>query len=277
MSSTTYVPLPGPFSDWTITELREYLDRNNADYSDCLEQSDYVAVAQRVANGDRPSVDSTNTYTNTNINAAYEMPPPPRPPKPSGAGMRGGGREGAAGTGGKKPDLYEVLEVPRTATKGEITKAYYRLAKQYHPDKNPDNPEAEERFKLISEAYQVLTDPEKRDRYDRFGSVGESDDQISPDELFKALFGAGRFDEVTAAPPSPPPPQSTLFIHTHTRTHNIYLLFIIFFCSSSARRSQGWLSTRTSRTTRSHSSGTRRTLRGAPRRRLLRCWSGCGG
>ena len=67
-------------------------------------------------------------------------------------------------------DHYELLEVARDADAETLKKAYRRLAMKFHPDKNPDNPEAEERFKEISQAYAVLSDPEKRAHYDRFGS-----------------------------------------------------------------------------------------------------------
>jgi molecular chaperone DnaJ len=71
-----------------------------------------------------------------------------------------------------KRDYYEVLSVERTATPEEIKKAYRRQAHLHHPDKNPDDPEAAERFKEASEAYAVLSDPEKRATYDRFGHEG---------------------------------------------------------------------------------------------------------
>ena len=71
-------------------------------------------------------------------------------------------------TSGKR-DYYEVLGVGRDASLSAIKKAYRSLAVKYHPDKNPGNPEAEERFKEASEAYAVLSDGEKRARYDRFG------------------------------------------------------------------------------------------------------------
>jgi molecular chaperone DnaJ len=73
---------------------------------------------------------------------------------------------------GRERDYYEVLGVGRDASLDEIKKAYRRLAVQYHPDKNPDMPEAEELFKEASQAYAVLSDAEKRARYDRFGHQG---------------------------------------------------------------------------------------------------------
>jgi molecular chaperone DnaJ len=68
-------------------------------------------------------------------------------------------------------DFYATLGVGRSATADEIKKAYRKLAVQYHPDKNPGNKEAEEKFKVITEAYEVLSDPDKRRRYDQFGSA----------------------------------------------------------------------------------------------------------
>jgi len=72
----------------------------------------------------------------------------------------------------EKRDYYEVLEVSKTATADEIKKAYRKKAIQYHPDKNPGDKEAEEKFKEAAEAYEVLSDPQKRQRYDQFGHAG---------------------------------------------------------------------------------------------------------
>ena len=71
-----------------------------------------------------------------------------------------------------KRDYYEVLGVDRNASASDIKKAYRKLAIQYHPDKNPDNKEAEEKFKEAAEAYSVLSDPDKKARYDQFGFEG---------------------------------------------------------------------------------------------------------
>ena len=74
----------------------------------------------------------------------------------------------------EKRDYYEILEVTKTATVEEIKKAYRKKAIQYHPDKNPGDKEAEEKFKEAAEAYDVLSNPEKRSRYDQFGHAGVS-------------------------------------------------------------------------------------------------------
>jgi molecular chaperone DnaJ len=74
-----------------------------------------------------------------------------------------------------KKDYYEILEIPRNASEAEIKKAYRKMALKYHPDKNPDNPQAEAKFKEAAEAYEVLSNPEKRKRYDQYGHDGVKD------------------------------------------------------------------------------------------------------
>ncbi|HVO79205.1 MAG TPA: molecular chaperone DnaJ [Terriglobales bacterium] len=103
-------------------------------------------------------------------------------------------------TNGKR-DYYEVLGVARGASEQEIKSAYRKLALQYHPDRNPNNPDAEEKFKECSEAYAVLADGEKRAAYDRYGHAGVSgvgatagfDPAIFQDfsDLFGDFFGFG--------------------------------------------------------------------------------------
>lgn len=88
-----------------------------------------------------------------------------------------------------KRDYYEVLGVGRGAGESEIKKAYRKLAKQYHPDVNPGDKEAEAKFKEVSEAYEVLSDPQKRARYDQFGHAG-----VDPNGLGNAGAGFGGFD-----------------------------------------------------------------------------------
>lgn len=90
------------------------------------------------------------------------------------------------------PDYYEILGVDRSATADEIKRAYRKLARTHHPDINKD-PDAEARFKEISEANEVLSDPEMRERYDRFGAdFRHIPDDVDPDEWFAAQQRAQR-------------------------------------------------------------------------------------
>ncbi len=101
----------------------------------------------------------------------------------------------------EKRDYYEVLGVERSATDEEVKRAYRKLAVKFHPDKNPDDPHAEEKFKELGEAYDVLMDPDKRAAYDRFGHAAFAPGGVGfgrgvfhdPFEIFREVFGGSGF------------------------------------------------------------------------------------
>lgn len=87
----------------------------------------------------------------------------------------------------EKRDFYEVLGIKKEASADEVKKAFRKKAMQYHPDKNPGDKAAEEKFKEINEAYEILSDEDKRDKYDRFGFAG-----IDPNAAFSGAQGQGQ-------------------------------------------------------------------------------------
>src|SRR5436189_1230242 len=97
----------------------------------------------------------------------------------------------------EKRDYYEVLSVSRTASEEEVKRSYRKLAVKYHPDKNPDDPHAEEKFKELGEAYDVLMDTDKRAAYDRFGhaafsqGMGRGAGFHDPFDIFREVFSGG--------------------------------------------------------------------------------------
>jgi DnaJ-class molecular chaperone len=105
-------------------------------------------------------------------------------------------------------DYYEVLGVERGASETEVKRAFRRLARELHPDVNAHDPEAEEKFKAAAEAYEVLSDPEQRQVYDRFGHDGLRSGGFPPggagfgsvEEIFQAVFGGAFGFEVRRGP-----------------------------------------------------------------------------
>jgi len=97
-----------------------------------------------------------------------------------------------------KRDYYEVLGVAKTASEEELKKAYRRLAMKFHPDRNPDNKEAEEKFKEANEAYEILSNADKRAAYDRHGHAGV-DPNMGAGGFGGGFGGGGGFSDIFEA------------------------------------------------------------------------------
>lgn len=109
-----------------------------------------------------------------------------------------------------KRDYYEILGIQKSAGDAEIKKAFRKMAKKYHPDANPDNKEAEEKFKEVNEAYEVLSDPQKKAAYDQYGHAafeqggmgaggftgGFGDFGMDMGDIFSGIFGGGGFGDI---------------------------------------------------------------------------------
>ena len=93
-------------------------------------------------------------------------------------------------------DYYEILEISKSADAGEIKKAYRKMAMKYHPDKNPGDKQAEDKFKEVNEAYSILSDADKRNKYDRFGHAGVDPNAGFGGGGFGGFGGSGGFEDI---------------------------------------------------------------------------------
>mmetsp|Transcript_18430 Transcript_18430/g.44329 ORF Transcript_18430/g.44329 Transcript_18430/m.44329 type:complete len:549 (+) Transcript_18430:86-1732(+) len=193
--ATTTNPDP---TTWSVKELKQALQEAGVSSAGAFSKDELVALAKD-----------------------NKVPPPGTKkaeagagPRASGPGSGGAGAGAGAGAGGSgfgggqktsittaagDEDYYDILKVARDATPAQIKKAYYKEARQWHPDKNPNNPEAEHKFKAISEAYEVLSDPQKRTIYNERGKEGvhaSASGQVDPRQVFRMMFGGDAFVEV---------------------------------------------------------------------------------
>ncbi|CDU23055.1 related to DnaJ-like protein [Sporisorium scitamineum] len=150
-----------------------------------------------------PSHETSFTVTCCSCNKQFE---PPGATKLVREARKSGGKDVARkrriGTDENPLDMtyYDILGVPASATIEEIKKAYRKLAIKLHPDKNPNDPEVEEKFKALATAYHVLSDAELRHKYNEFGAstpgLTPEDGFVDPEEVFGSLFGGERFTDI---------------------------------------------------------------------------------
>ena len=142
-------------------------------------------------------------------------------------------------------DYYELLGVSRSATADDLKKAYRQRARELHPDANPDDPQAAERFKEVSRAYAVLSDDEQRARYDRFGEAGVGGQSGMPNmddlfgggglgDIFEAFFGGSNpFGGGRRGPSGPPRGQDMEVVATLTFEQAVFGATLpVTLCSS---------------------------------------------
>lgn len=146
-------------------------------------------------------------------------------------------RHGKSSTPTIEVDYYEMLGVPQSATPDEIKRAYYILARKLHPDKNPDDPVANEKFQALSEAYQVLGNEELRKRYDAHGTQGLDVNFVDGAAFFGALFGSDRFEHLvgelmlaTAARAGLDFDQDALKTTQRQREERLHVLLVALLC-----------------------------------------------
>jgi len=134
-----------------------------------------------------PNDPNANANSNSNTNSSSNANSTPQSPNSNPGDQKGP----------KESEYYDLLEVPTTATAAEIKKGYYKVAMKCHPDKHPDDSTAEEKFKKVSQAYQVLSDPEKKARYDQLGKEALTGDaNFDPRQFFSTLFGGAKFADL---------------------------------------------------------------------------------
>ncbi|EGG08542.1 uncharacterized protein MELLADRAFT_61850 [Melampsora larici-populina 98AG31] len=119
------------------------------------------------------------------------------PPKPNPTTKKSGSRRIGTDERPLETEFYDVLGISPQATSGEIKSAYRRLALKMHPDKNPDDPTAEDKFKTLARAYNTLSDPALRKKYNEFGKQQDIEEGfVDPEAVFSTLFGGERFQDI---------------------------------------------------------------------------------
>ncbi|KAF8836852.1 DnaJ-domain-containing protein [Paxillus ammoniavirescens] len=190
-------------SSYPILSSRQYIPHIRFQCGTCSSSLEFPVPSPTPAQGTLLRVRCFKCQT-VYSHAFYPAQLPPGVVSPSSQTSNGtnsgpsGSRKGRKIGTQEKPletGYYDILGVPIDATTEDVKKAYRRLAIKHHPDKNPDDPLAEERFKEIAIAYQTLSDPELRKKYNEFGPKESAPEGgfVDPEEVFGAIFGGERF------------------------------------------------------------------------------------
>eukprot|EP00005_Dracoamoeba_jomungandri_P014256 CAMPEP_0174264620 /NCGR_PEP_ID=MMETSP0439-20130205/23145_1 /TAXON_ID=0 /ORGANISM="Stereomyxa ramosa, Strain Chinc5" /LENGTH=476 /DNA_ID=CAMNT_0015350593 /DNA_START=105 /DNA_END=1535 /DNA_ORIENTATION=+ len=207
-------------ADWSPRQLKQFLASRGINYSHCIEKTEFVELVREVQEKEKAQK-ATEGQQNQDFFNAYQQQWAQYQAESNNTQEHGrntnnpenffnynpysnqnSGTYAQTGTHTMKKEeddfcYYEVLGVTKESSAAQIKKGYYKMAMKWHPDKNPDNPEAEEMFKKVSEAYNVLSDEKKKSIYDKFGKEGVSSSENGMDisSLMGLLFGGGKFED----------------------------------------------------------------------------------
>ncbi|KDN48460.1 DnaJ-domain-containing protein [Tilletiaria anomala UBC 951] len=211
-SSSPSLGSSSSFNYTVASRIKEPYSSTPCPYTDCRVTIEYLPPSPETLRANVQPHQTSFSVTCCKCRRNFEPPGAPRLVREARSGATSaGGQNGTVGEPVRKRRIgtderpldmtyYDCLGVPASASLVEIKKAYRKLAIKLHPDKNPNDPEGEEKFKQLATAYHVLSDPELRHKYNEFGAstpgLTPEDGFVDPEEVFGSLFGGERFQDI---------------------------------------------------------------------------------